>query len=316
MFNSTHTLVGLAIARTGLGKWAPRATWAAIIASNLPDIDIVTQFAGTAAYLDHHRGITHTVLGTPLLAFALAAVMAAGNWSTLWRYFFVSLIAMATHPLLDFANTYGVRPYLPFTTRWYYGDTLFIMDPWLDLILLIGIILSYKVARRAGGIAAATLIVALAYIGGMVALHSIAARTFETFVTGRTGVVECAVGPEFLNPLEWTGYIATTTDVSNYRIGLRTGEVRPDSRLLTDPPSKIIEAAEATYSARVLRSFARFPVTRVRPTSSGYRVQFIDFRFYRASAKTALLAEILLNPDLSVMQESMSFVGSVAENDN
>ena len=316
MFNSTHTLVGLALARTGLDKWAPRATWAAIIASNLPDIDIVTQFAGTASYLDHHRGITHTVLGTPILSFALAAVMAVGNWSTLWRYFFISLIAMATHPVLDFTNTYGVRPLLPVTADWYYGDTLFIIDPWLDLILLIGIILSYKIARRTSRVAAVTLVAALSYIGGMIALHSTAARTFDRFTASIPGVQQSAVGPEFLNPLEWTGYLATSTDVSGYRIGLLTGEVRADSRLSTEPLSKITEAAESTYAGRVFRGFARFPVTRVRTTSSGYRVQFVDFRFYRASTNTALLAEILLNPDLSVTHESMSFVGSVAETDN
>jgi inner membrane protein len=313
MFNSTHTLVGLAVARTGLDKWAPRATWAAIIASNLPDLDIVTQFAGTAAYLDHHRGITHTILGTPFLALALAAVMTVGHWPRLWRYFAVSLIAMATHPLLDFANTYGVRPFLPFTTHWYYGDTLFILDPWLDLILLSGIILSYKIGRRAGVITATTLFVATGYIVGMVELHSIASRTFEKFTAGNPGIVQSAVGPEFLNPLEWTGYVATATDVSNYRINLLTHEVRVDSRLSTDPSSKVTEVAESTYTARVFRGFARFPVIQVRSTAEGYRVQFIDFRFYRASTNTALLADIRLNRDLVVTQQSMSFVGSLAD---
>src|SRR5579871_1325639 len=147
MFNSTHTLVGLALARTGLDKWAPRGAWVAVIAANLPDIDIVTQFAGTTSYLDHHRGITHAALAVPFLSLTLAAVMALGSASMLWRYFFIALLAMSTHPLLDWANTYGIRPFLPFTGHWYYGDTLFIIDPWLDLILLVGILLSYRAVR-------------------------------------------------------------------------------------------------------------------------------------------------------------------------
>ena len=74
MFNSTHTLVGLALARTGLDRWIPRAALTAVIAANLPDIDIVTQFAGTTTYLNYHRGLSHTIVGTPLLSFALACV--------------------------------------------------------------------------------------------------------------------------------------------------------------------------------------------------------------------------------------------------
>src|SRR5947208_1640416 len=121
MFNSTHTLVGLSLARTGLDRWAPGATWAALIASNLPDIDIVTQFAGTTTYLEYHRGITHTIIGTPVLSLALAGVMyvttgghrpplqgsAESRGRAFRKYFFIALIAMSTHPVLDWMNTYG-----------------------------------------------------------------------------------------------------------------------------------------------------------------------------------------------------------------
>src|SRR6185295_16308584 len=68
MFNSTHTFVGIAIARTGLDDWVPYAGLTAVIASNLPDIDIVTAAGGTTSYVDYHRGFTHTVVGVPVLS--------------------------------------------------------------------------------------------------------------------------------------------------------------------------------------------------------------------------------------------------------
>jgi inner membrane protein len=46
-----------------------------------------------------------------------------------------SLIAAATHPLLDWTNNYGVRPFLPWSGRWFYGDFVFIMDPYIWLVL-------------------------------------------------------------------------------------------------------------------------------------------------------------------------------------
>src|SRR5437867_12265765 len=51
MFNSTHTFVGLAIAKTGAEKSVRYATATAVIASNLPDIDRIAGLWGTATTL-------------------------------------------------------------------------------------------------------------------------------------------------------------------------------------------------------------------------------------------------------------------------
>src|SRR3989442_15873747 len=146
MFNSTHTFVGLAIARTGLDDWVPRAAITAVIASNFPDIDIITALSSTATYLEYHRGITHTFVGVPLLALGFTAVMYifSGNF---WKTYLVALIAMSTHPLLDYTNTYGLRPFLPWNPTWYYGDLLPIIDPYLDAVLFTGI-LAGEVSRN------------------------------------------------------------------------------------------------------------------------------------------------------------------------
>ncbi len=41
----------------------------------------------------------------------------------------------ATHPLLDWTNNYGLRPLLPWSPRWFYGDLVFIIDPFLWVVL-------------------------------------------------------------------------------------------------------------------------------------------------------------------------------------
>ncbi|MBD0327587.1 MAG: metal-dependent hydrolase, partial [Pyrinomonadaceae bacterium] len=46
-----------------------------------------------------------------------------------------SIVASFTHPLLDWTNNYGVRPFLPWSGRWFYGDLVFIVDPWIWLVL-------------------------------------------------------------------------------------------------------------------------------------------------------------------------------------
>src|SRR5690606_20069063 len=54
----------------------------------------------------------------------------------------LSFIAVWSHPLLDWLNTYGVRLLMPFDGRWFYGDTLFIVDPWLWLLAAAGVVLA------------------------------------------------------------------------------------------------------------------------------------------------------------------------------
>src|SRR5260370_35681545 len=36
---------------------------------------------------------------------------------------------------MDWTNNYGLRPLLPWDGRWFYGDLVFIIDPYLILVL-------------------------------------------------------------------------------------------------------------------------------------------------------------------------------------
>jgi inner membrane protein len=51
------------------------------------------------------------------------------------RLFLASAVGVASHPFLDWLNTYGIRLLMPFDGRWFYGDAAFIVDPWLWLLL-------------------------------------------------------------------------------------------------------------------------------------------------------------------------------------
>ena len=47
----------------------------------------------------------------------------------------LSYIGVLLHVFMDFINSYGVRLLMPFSDRWFYGDALYIVDPWLYLLL-------------------------------------------------------------------------------------------------------------------------------------------------------------------------------------
>jgi inner membrane protein len=117
-----------------------------VAAANLPDIDIVAVAGGPAFYLKHHRGITHSIIGMLALAFAFPLLFTACErlWTRLRGreprarlkgLLICSLLLSVSHPLLDWTNSYGVRPLLPWDGRWFYGDLLYIIDPWVWLML-------------------------------------------------------------------------------------------------------------------------------------------------------------------------------------
>lgn len=146
MENLTHSLMGLVAAKAGLERLSPGTTALCILAANAPDADIVAVTGGRWSYLHHHRGITHSIVGTLALAILLPAFFYLGGWLiarlrhrptrvSFRGLLLASLITSATHPLMDWTNNYGVRPLLPWSGQWFYGDLVFILDPWLWLAL-------------------------------------------------------------------------------------------------------------------------------------------------------------------------------------
>ena len=143
----THSLVGLLSAKAGLERLSPYTTTACILSANAPDIDAVSVlFGGRWTLLQYHRGITHSIVGTFVLGLLIPSFLfvlerAIAKWRKRpprIRYrglVLASLIAAATHPVMDWTNNYGVRPFLPWSGKWFYGDLVFIIDPYLLLIL-------------------------------------------------------------------------------------------------------------------------------------------------------------------------------------
>jgi inner membrane protein len=152
-----HTLVGATLAEAGLGRKSRYATAVTVIGANLPDIDVIASAIGTDEMYGFRRGWTHGVLAMlvwpfVLLAFALLWDRWAGPSPTGARLHARNLLGVATlavlsHPLLDWLNTYGVRLLMPFSDRWFYGDALFIVDPWLWLSMSGAVVLSRSRSR-------------------------------------------------------------------------------------------------------------------------------------------------------------------------
>ncbi|WP_280638315.1 metal-dependent hydrolase [Qipengyuania aquimaris] len=165
MDNLTHSLVGALIGQAGLKKKTGLAMPALIIGANLPDVDAACLFwLEGVEHLGFRRGITHGPPALLLLPLILAGLLYGfDRWqasrgkrpadrlpvSFKWL-FLLSFIGCLTHPALDWLNVYGIRLLEPFSSQWFYGDTLFIIDLWLWTLLGIATWFSLRREKKGG----------------------------------------------------------------------------------------------------------------------------------------------------------------------
>jgi inner membrane protein len=163
--NVTHSLAGMLLAEvlcTARRESRPELRQAAYLlsalANNLPDIDVVYSSWLTGprplGSLIHHRGHTHTLLFALPAAWLLYWV-SLRLWRRRERVFSTSesrvLLGLALagpllHLLMDLGNNYGVHPFWPLSGRWFYGDTVFIIEPlWLALTIPL---IAHQLRRR------------------------------------------------------------------------------------------------------------------------------------------------------------------------
>jgi inner membrane protein len=162
MDNLTHSLVGALIGQMGLKRKTGLAMPTLIIAANIPDIDAVATLLGGHQHLAIRRGITHGPIALVLLPLLLWGIML---WFDRWQtkrgkrpekrlpihkgwLLALAYIGCLSHPLFDWFNSYGIRLLEPFSSQWFYGDTLFIIDVWLWLAFGLGLFFSLRLERH------------------------------------------------------------------------------------------------------------------------------------------------------------------------
>jgi inner membrane protein len=156
-----HTFAGAALAAAGLRRATPLAAAALVIGANAPDVDVFAMSVEGYAQLAVRRGWTHGVLALVLWPFVLTGLLlgwdrwvrrrrdSAAESARAGPLLLVTTIAVVSHPTLDWLNNYGLRWLMPFDGRWFYGDALFIIDPWIYLTLGGVLFLTYSRSRAA-----------------------------------------------------------------------------------------------------------------------------------------------------------------------
>jgi inner membrane protein len=344
----THFLFGAAMGRAGLNRRTGLATATLTLAAEAPDLDVLSCFGGSAFGLNHHRGFTHSFLGIPLVAAVVVGFVyliwrARGRktrnphlpprWGLLFGF---SCLAGLSHLFLDYTNNYGIRPFWPFSERWYSLDLVFIVEPVLLIVLTLGLIvpglfslIQEEIGARkgpnampAGRMAAALgLLVVFACWGVRGYEHSRALAALESRTYQGADTTRISAYPYMTNPFRWYAVAETpnffaTMDVDSLNFNSISLEVDPENEMqirYKPEETPVTLAAKKTYLGRVYLSWAQYPVTETEqiesdsdhPDRAAYVVRFRDLRYDypERNGRITLGATVWLTRDLQVVDE-------------
>ena len=319
------------MSRAGFNRKTAYATLTMVLAAEAADCDLLWDVRGPIAAFQHHRGITHSFVGVPFIAAAtLAGVYLLHRlwlgqrkprpgyppvrWTLLY---WLALLAALSHLLLDYTTAYGTRLFEPFNYRWYSWDIVFIIEPIMLVVLILGLCLPWffglinqevgarsRGPRGAGGAIFALTCVVILW-GYRDFQHRRALNAMSSVTHNGAAATRIAAYPYPINPYRWHGVVETTDFLQTVPVDSRTPEVDPhgEARTYYKPEeTPVSQAAKASYFGLVYLDWAVFPVVETQKlagTPKGYLVDFQDLR-YAYPGRTALGGFVLLSPDLQV----------------
>lgn len=346
----THLLTGATLARTGFNRKTALATVTMMLAAEAADLDIFAMVKGSACEFIEHRGLSHTFVAIPVIAglvvgaiwlvdalwqrFRRARAMAPAPLRRWGLLYLLACLAALSHLLLDFTNSYGLRPFYPFSRHWYAWDIVFIFEPLMLAVLLAALVLPWLFGLvnqeigerqsgprgRAASIAALLFIVALWGVRDFEHRRALAAMDSVEF-NGEPSI-RTAAFPYMVNPFRWAGVAETSDAYVSMAVDSLRPEVDPGNHAETyykPQTTAAAEAAEKTGLGRAYMEWARFPLVETEdlgePTP-GYLVHFSDVRFMYpdghpeshsdadpALRRGRLVAYVLLDTDLRLIRE-------------
>ncbi len=309
MDNLCHTLTGAALGQAGLASRTRYGMATLMVAANLPDVDVAVFLTDTLP-VSFRRGWTHGILAQVILPLVLAGIvwaigrnrnapertrppLPAPDSTRFGPLLLLSYIGLASHIVLDYLNSYGLRLLMPFSGHWFYGDALFIVDPWMWGVLGAGVLLATVAGRRGaaapGRPARVALVLAAAYTVAMLASSLWARSAVRAGLTraGRPADTRFMVTPVFANPFRREVLV---DNGDRYEKGFIWFEPGPRFRPAGYGVDKGLglpeaRAALATPRARAYLRWSRFPFVVVDRTEAPPRLWLNDYRYSDASGR-------------------------------
>ncbi|MCI0329709.1 MAG: metal-dependent hydrolase [candidate division Zixibacteria bacterium] len=305
MDNLTHTLFGAAVGRLFEDKLPRRvAFWTAAASSNFPDLDFVYRLDSAAKYFDLHRGFSHSVVGLSLEAVLVAGVIYLFVRQKFKWIFLVALMGSFGHTLLDLLNPYPTCALLPFTDRKFAWDLVFIVDPFIWLVLITALIWGRVKFDFRKGAALTALFVFSGYVTLRLFAHEGAAQKLLARPPVETGekVRDWGVYPRPLEFWQWRYVLETDNNFYRGEVSLFADTPLPAARYAKIGENDYVAAAKESYLSRVFLRFARFPYLSLDHRGEDILVRWDDLRYAAPGEENFFNALVLVSPEKKIVE--------------
>jgi hypothetical protein len=261
-----------------------------VFAGTIADIDLLSISLGPAAYFTTRRTYTHSLVGTVviiLVSILLARLLAKGHGEAIAESILPMFLAASLHVVLDVFQSEGVQVLWPLRDARFALDWLPAIDPWILLLLLVGILFpellrlvsseigsKNKGPRGRNGAIVALFLIAL-YIVGRALLHSGAVATLEPHSYQHESARQVGAFPDGFSIFTWHGVVETESRMCV--VDVPTGPQKsfdPESAECVNKPepSPELEAAQNSHVAQEYLRAVPFPRASVAKTEEGYQV--------------------------------------------
>ncbi len=280
-----------------IGRLAVRALWpgtegrglanVATVAGLVPDLDVFIP-GDPLARLETHRGLSHSLLGAVVGAAALAWVARKVGLRgvTYPRVYSASMVGWLLHILFDVFTSYGTMVLKPFSNLRLTTDTLFIIDPYLTLMVIVGLLVGWWLRDRRSGTYRLAFAVMVSYVGFNALVTGVSAYRMNDWAEEKgISVDRLAALPVPFSPMYRRGVVVSQDRVFDAPVSLfgRQDELL-EEHLSAQGDSRLARLWE-TRAGRIYRWFARFPVVvsegedQPGRTDRPVRVEMQDVRF-------------------------------------
>jgi membrane-bound metal-dependent hydrolase YbcI (DUF457 family) len=323
----THALASLALSRAFFPR-APRLLWAFTIpAGIIADVDAFSAFISPSTYLSWHRSYTHSVLASLIIACIFGATYRV--WASrdlisrlsAATVFAAVLLVQWLHLAMDAAQWQGVELFWSIYPVRIATDWLPTIDPWIVSILvaaillpeffhLIGSEIGAKDKRPTGFVGAIVgLVMVLAYVGLRADLHATAIAQMQNRSYSGELPRQVAAFSDFVSLVTWHG--VADTESALHEVTVHINSTRRSSldlgiNLFKPEPNPLLQAAQATESAKHFLRVARFPKAAVQKMDAGSEVQIRDLRYAAAGeVKREPMVAVDFDPSGKIISEEI-----------
>ncbi len=284
-----HFLYGAALSRAGLNRMTGYATVVMVLAAEAPDLDVLYGLRGPVEGFEHHRGWTHSFVGSVIVAAVTVAVVWAvsrlfrhdAKVPVRWgRLFLLGWLAALSHLLLDYTNNYGLRPFWPFSPKWYEGDIVFIVEPLMLGVLALAVLVPWVLGMADREIGARKVRFrgqkwswfALAFVAVLWTVreveHHRAVQVVEQRQWEAGSIRRVGLSPYPVTPFQWHAVVDAGDKYQTGHVNTVTNNIlsNPDTDIFyKQAVTPAIRTAEASKLGRAYMDWSSYPLVTAEP---------------------------------------------------